>query len=76
MMMSRVCRTRFVVVYAGGRIEGEDAKEEHQRMSDEDSRNMFNMALGLGFKYRDDAASCRSGFRTWIVNPRVESLNA
>lgn len=46
----------------GRSLEGEDAKEEHQRMSDEDSRNMFNMALGLGFKYRDDAVFLQKWF--------------
>ena len=36
-------------------LEGEDAKAEYQRMSAQDASNMFNMALGLPSKYRDDA---------------------
>ena len=36
-------------------LEGDDAREEYQRMSDQNGRNTFNMALGLPPKYRDDA---------------------
>ena len=36
-------------------LEGSDAREEYQRMSDQNTWNTLNMALGFPLKYRDDA---------------------
>ena len=36
-------------------LEGDDAKEEHRRMSEQDASNSFQMAFGSPPKYRDDA---------------------
>lgn len=36
-------------------LEGDDAREEYQRMSDQNASNTFNMALGFPPKYREDA---------------------
>ena len=36
-------------------LEGDAAREEYQRMSDQNASNTFNMALGLPLKYRDGA---------------------
>ena len=36
-------------------LEGDDAKEEYRRMSEQDRTNTFNMALGLPAKYQEDA---------------------
>ena len=36
-------------------LEGDEAREEHRRMSEQDASNTFQIALGLPPKYRDDA---------------------
>ena len=36
-------------------LEGKDAREEHQRMSEQNSSNTFQMAFGFPSKYHDDA---------------------
>ena len=36
-------------------LEGDEAREEYQRMSEQDASNTFQMALGLAPKYRDNA---------------------
>ena len=36
-------------------LEGDEAREEYQRMSEQDGWNTFNMVLGMPTKYRDDA---------------------
>ena len=36
-------------------LEGEEAKEEYYRLLRQDSKNMFNIALGLPTKYHDNA---------------------
>ena len=36
-------------------LEGDDAKEEYQRMSEQNSSNTFKLAFGFPPKYRDDA---------------------
>ena len=36
-------------------LEGDDAREEYQRMSDQSNSNTISMAFGLPPKYRDDA---------------------
>ena len=46
----------------GKTLEGDAAKEEYQRMSDEDGSNMFSMAFDLGLKYREDAIFVRKWF--------------
>ena len=39
----------------GIQLEGDDAREEYQRMSEQNASNTFNMAFGFPPKYRDDA---------------------
>lgn len=46
----------------GRMLEGHDAKNEFQRMSEEDSQNTLNMAFGLEFKYSDEAIFTRKFF--------------
>ena len=36
-------------------LEGDDAKEEYKRMSEQNASNTFNMVFGFSPKYRDDA---------------------
>ena len=36
-------------------LEGDEAREEYRRMSEQDASNTFQIALGLPPKYRDDA---------------------
>ena len=43
-------------------LEGDDAREEYQRMSQEDALHMCNLAFGFPLKYRDDATFVQKVF--------------
>ena len=56
----------------GALLEGDDAGEEYQRMSDQSAENTFNLALGLPLKYREDATFVQKVFPYIDRQPRDE----
>ena len=46
----------------GSLLEGDDAREEYQQMSNQNAANTLNLALGLPLKYRDEATFVQKVF--------------
>ena len=53
-------------------LEGDDAREEYQRMSDQTASNTFNMAFGFPTKYPDDATFVQKIFPNIDRQPEEE----